>query len=57
LARSKNNPLAGLEITGYRPQPEGDVERIDAHGAPERQLAELVLQRMTVGTERYAIAI
>jgi len=32
-------------------------ERIDAQGAPERQFAELMLQRVTAAAERHGIAI
>jgi len=41
----------------YCPQTISHVERIDAYGAPERQLTELVLQHMAIAAERYAVAI
>src|SRR5215831_2619503 len=56
LAR-EDNPLGRLDIPRYRPQAKSHLERIDTHGAPKRQFAELVLQRMAVAAERYAVAI
>ena len=49
LSCPKEDPLACLDIAGYRPQTESHVERIDAQGAPECQFSELMLQRMTTG--------
>jgi hypothetical protein len=57
LPSPEDDPLAGLNIAGYRPQAESHVERIDPQGAPECQFAELMLQRMTAGAERHGIAI
>ena len=57
LARPEDDPLPSFNVPRYRPQVESHVERIDAYGAPERQFAELVLQRVTVAAERYGIAV
>jgi hypothetical protein len=46
LSCPEEDPLACLDIAGYRPQAESHVKRIDAQGAPERQFSELMLQRM-----------
>jgi hypothetical protein len=57
LSRPEDDPLPGFDVPRYRPQAESHVERIDPYGAPERQFAELVLQRVTVAAERYGIAV
>jgi len=44
LSRPEDDSLPGLDIAGYCPQSKRDIERIDAHGAPEGQFTELVLQ-------------
>jgi hypothetical protein len=57
LPRPEDDPLAGLDIAGYRPQAESHAERIDAQGALERHFAKLMLQRVAAGAERHGIAI
>jgi hypothetical protein len=57
LPCSKDNPLPGLDIPRYRPQPESHVEGIDSYDAPKSQFTELVLQRMTAGAKRHRVAI
>jgi hypothetical protein len=57
LSCPEDDPLTCFDIARYRPQAESDVEGIDARGAPERQFAELMLQRVTAAAERHGIAI
>jgi hypothetical protein len=57
LSRSKHSALAGLEIGRYSPQPQSDIERIDAERRPESELADPVLFRMAGGAQGNGVAI
>jgi hypothetical protein len=49
LARPKDSALPGRYIRGYSPQPQSDIERIDAERGPKTKLANPVLSGMTGG--------
>ena len=52
LSRPKDSALPGLYIGRYSPQPQSNIERIDAERGPERKLTNPMLLRMANSAQR-----
>ena len=57
LPRPKYSAFAGLYIGRYGPQPQRDIDRIDAECRPEGKLANPMLFGMADGAQRNGVAI
>jgi hypothetical protein len=57
LARPKDSALPGRYIRRHRPQPQSDIERIDAERGPKGQLANLMLFSMACRAQWNGVAI
>jgi hypothetical protein len=57
LTRPKHSALPGLDIARYSPEPQSEVDRIDAARRPKRKLANPMLSRVASGAQRNGVAV